>query len=186
MTTTPTSTGTPGPVGGDTAPDDDTDAAFADATGADDVPAALVPVDDEPEADGATGTVPPVRADEPVVQADAAPVSPVGIRGISGDPARVPGVAAGRLRVQDEGSQLAALALSRSSDVRAGERWLDMCAGPGGKAARRTTACLAATATPPASAMNADTCAVRESEGRNGGGGEVLKFARTLSAGWPS
>ncbi|MBB1196690.1 rRNA small subunit methyltransferase B [Curtobacterium flaccumfaciens] len=118
-----------------TAPDDDTDAAFADATGADDVPAALVPADDEPEADGATGTVPPVRADEPVVQADAAPVSPVGIRGISGDPARVPGVAAGRLRVQDEGSQLAALALSRSSDVRAGERWLDMCAGPGGKAA---------------------------------------------------
>ncbi|PZE93245.1 rRNA small subunit methyltransferase B [Curtobacterium sp. MCLR17_039] len=118
-----------------TSPDDDTDAAFADATGADDVPAALVPADDEPEADGATGTVPPVRADEPVVQADAAPVSPVGIRGISGDPARVPGVAAGRLRVQDEGSQLAALALSRSSDVRAGERWLDMCAGPGGKAA---------------------------------------------------
>lgn len=118
-----------------TDPDDDTDAAFADATGADDVPAALVPADDEPEADGATGTVPPVRADEPVVQADAAPVSPVGIRGISGDPARVPGVAAGRLRVQDEGSQLAALALSRSSDVRAGERWLDMCAGPGGKAA---------------------------------------------------
>ncbi|WP_412162532.1 RsmB/NOP family class I SAM-dependent RNA methyltransferase [Curtobacterium flaccumfaciens] len=118
-----------------TSPDDDTDAAFADATGADDVPAALVPADDEPEADGATGTVPPVRAEEPVVQADAAPVSPVGIRGISGDPARVPGVAAGRLRVQDEGSQLAALALSRSSDVRAGERWLDMCAGPGGKAA---------------------------------------------------
>lgn len=118
-----------------TSPDDDTDAAFADATGADDVPAALVPADDEPEADGATGTVPPVRADEPVVQADAAPVSPVGIRGISGDPARVPGVAAGRLRVQDEGSQLAALALSRSSAVRAGERWLDMCAGPGGKAA---------------------------------------------------
>ncbi|MBO9040103.1 rRNA small subunit methyltransferase B [Curtobacterium flaccumfaciens pv. flaccumfaciens] len=118
-----------------TAPDDDTDAAFADATGADDVPAALVPADDEPEADGATGTVPPVRAGEPVVEADAAPVSPVGIRGISGDPARVPGVAAGRLRVQDEGSQLAALALSRSSAVRTGERWLDMCAGPGGKAA---------------------------------------------------
>ncbi|MDT0233203.1 transcription antitermination factor NusB [Curtobacterium sp. BRB10] len=118
-----------------TAPDDDTDAAFADATGADEVPAALVPADDEPEADGATGTVPPVRAGEPVVEADAAPVSPVGIRGISGDPARVPGVAAGRLRVQDEGSQLAALALSRSSAVRAGERWLDMCAGPGGKAA---------------------------------------------------
>ncbi len=66
---------------------------------------------------------------------DASPVSPVGIRGTTGDPARVPGVAAGRLRVQDEGSQLAALALTRSSAVRPGERWLDMCAGPGGKAA---------------------------------------------------
>ncbi|WP_250900059.1 RsmB/NOP family class I SAM-dependent RNA methyltransferase [Curtobacterium flaccumfaciens] len=115
--------------------DADADAAFADATGAADVPAALVPADDEPEADGAAGTVPPVRTADPVPVADALPVSPVGIRGISGDPARVPGVAAGRLRVQDEGSQLAALALSRSSAVREGERWLDMCAGPGGKAA---------------------------------------------------
>ncbi|WP_439688532.1 RsmB/NOP family class I SAM-dependent RNA methyltransferase [Curtobacterium sp. SP.BCp] len=86
--------------------------------------------DDVPAADDATGTVPPVRPD-----ADLLPVSPTGIRGVSGDPARVPGVAAGRLRVQDEGSQLAALALSRSSAVRPGERWLDMCAGPGGKAA---------------------------------------------------
>ncbi|KTR03780.1 RsmB/NOP family class I SAM-dependent RNA methyltransferase [Curtobacterium luteum] len=85
---------------------------------------------DGPTADAETGTVPPVRS-----EADTQPVSPTGIRGVSGDPARVPGVAAGRLRVQDEGSQLAALALSRSSAVRAGERWLDMCAGPGGKAA---------------------------------------------------
>jgi 16S rRNA (cytosine967-C5)-methyltransferase len=83
-----------------------------------------------PTADAETGTVPPVRS-----EADAQPVSPTGIRGVSGDPARVPGVTAGRLRVQDEGSQLAALALSRSSAVRPGERWLDMCAGPGGKAA---------------------------------------------------
>ncbi|MFC5790697.1 RsmB/NOP family class I SAM-dependent RNA methyltransferase [Agromyces tardus] len=42
---------------------------------------------------------------------------------------------AGRIRVQDEGSQLAALALSRAEPVRAGERWLDLCAGPGGKTA---------------------------------------------------
>ncbi|MCI2958513.1 rRNA small subunit methyltransferase B [Agromyces atrinae] len=40
----------------------------------------------------------------------------------------------GRIRVQDEGSQLAALALSRARPVVAGERWLDLCAGPGGKA----------------------------------------------------
>lgn len=74
-------------------------------------------------------------AAEPAPPAPDLPVSPVGIRGVTGDPARVPGVAAGRLRVQDEGSQLAALALSRSSEVQAGERWLDLCAGPGGKAA---------------------------------------------------
>jgi 16S rRNA (cytosine967-C5)-methyltransferase len=37
--------------------------------------------------------------------------------------------------VQDEGSQLAALALTRALPVTAGERWLDLCAGPGGKTA---------------------------------------------------
>ncbi|MRG58538.1 rRNA small subunit methyltransferase B [Agromyces sp. CFH 90414] len=41
----------------------------------------------------------------------------------------------GRVRVQDEGSQLAALALSRARPVTPGERWLDLCAGPGGKTA---------------------------------------------------
>lgn len=93
--------------------------------------------DDGSQDDVVAGSEPPVPTDVAgvVADADALPVSPVGIRGLSGDPARVPGVAAGRLRVQDEGSQLAALALSRSSAVRAGERWLDLCAGPGGKAA---------------------------------------------------
>ena len=46
-----------------------------------------------------------------------------------------PVVASGRARVQDEGSQLAALALSRARPIAPGERWLDLCAGPGGKAA---------------------------------------------------
>lgn len=40
-----------------------------------------------------------------------------------------------RIRVQDEGSQLAALALTRARPVEPGERWLDLCAGPGGKTA---------------------------------------------------
>jgi 16S rRNA (cytosine967-C5)-methyltransferase len=62
-------------------------------------------------------------------------VSPVGARSAGGDPARIPAVAEGRVRVQDEGSQLAALALSRARPVEPGERWLDLCAGPGGKAA---------------------------------------------------
>ncbi|MBF4608342.1 rRNA small subunit methyltransferase B [Curtobacterium sp. VKM Ac-1393] len=112
-----------------TAPDEDDPTAEPGATGETDAAVAVEPTVDEAAADDVAGAVPPVRT------ADVLPVSPVGIRGISGDPARVPGVAAGRLRVQDEGSQLAALALSRSSAVRAGERWLDMCAGPGGKAA---------------------------------------------------
>jgi 16S rRNA (cytosine967-C5)-methyltransferase len=62
-------------------------------------------------------------------------VSPIAARSLGGDPAGNPVVASGRARVQDEGSQLAALALSRARPITAGERWLDLCAGPGGKAA---------------------------------------------------
>lgn len=52
-----------------------------------------------------------------------------------GDPHDLPPVAQGRARVQDEGSQLVALALT-TADVGTDEQaWLDMCAGPGGKAA---------------------------------------------------
>jgi 16S rRNA (cytosine967-C5)-methyltransferase len=52
-----------------------------------------------------------------------------------GDPAGVPGVRETRVGVQDEGSQLVALALAAAEPVRDGERWLDLCAGPGGKSA---------------------------------------------------
>jgi len=62
-------------------------------------------------------------------------VSPIAARSIGGDPARNAVVASGRARVQDEGSQLAALALSRARPIVAGELWLDLCSGPGGKAA---------------------------------------------------
>lgn len=61
--------------------------------------------------------------------------SPVGAALDSGDPASHPLVRAQQARVQDSGSQLAALALVRAQAVAKGERWLDMCAGPGGKAA---------------------------------------------------
>ncbi|SDQ45901.1 RsmB/NOP family class I SAM-dependent RNA methyltransferase [Quadrisphaera sp. DSM 44207] len=56
----------------------------------------------------------------------------------AGDPGGLPAVREGRARVQDEGSQLAALALlaadveGEASDDAA---WADLCAGPGGKAA---------------------------------------------------
>lgn len=61
--------------------------------------------------------------------------SPVGAILDHGDPLNLPAVRDGRARVQDEGSQLAALTLSRARPIRAGEQWLDLCAGPGGKAA---------------------------------------------------
>ncbi len=51
----------------------------------------------------------------------------------SGPPGDLDAVRSGRAGVQDEGSQLVALALTRAVAPR-GE-WLDLCAGPGGKAA---------------------------------------------------
>lgn len=63
------------------------------------------------------------------------PYSPVGALSAGGDPEPLIRASGGRIRVQDEGSQLAALALSRAEPVKAGERWLDLCAGPGGKTA---------------------------------------------------
>jgi 16S rRNA (cytosine967-C5)-methyltransferase len=61
--------------------------------------------------------------------------SPVGAALDGGDPAKLDAVRHGTARVQDEGSQIAALALSRSQPIVPGELWLDLCAGPGGKAA---------------------------------------------------
>jgi len=69
------------------------------------------------------------------LDAYAATYSPVGAVLDGGDPLQLEAVRAGRARVQDEGSQLAALALSRVRPIATGERWLDLCAGPGGKAA---------------------------------------------------
>ncbi len=52
-----------------------------------------------------------------------------------GDPAAVGAVRDGRAGVQDEGSQLVALALAHAPLDGPDERWLDLAAGPGGKAA---------------------------------------------------
>jgi 16S rRNA (cytosine967-C5)-methyltransferase len=52
-----------------------------------------------------------------------------------GDPATVPAVREGRAGVQDEGSQLVAAALAAAPLDGPDARWLDGCAGPGGKAA---------------------------------------------------
>jgi 16S rRNA (cytosine967-C5)-methyltransferase len=62
-------------------------------------------------------------------------LSPYGVVLDGGDPSAVPAVAEGRAGVQDEGSQLVALALADADLDSRDERWLDLCAGPGGKAA---------------------------------------------------
>ncbi|WP_159498747.1 RsmB/NOP family class I SAM-dependent RNA methyltransferase [Microbacterium sp. 18062] len=71
------------------------------------------------------------------------PYSPVGALSAGGDPQRVITESGGRIRVQDEGSQLVALALARAVPVRPDERWLDLCAGPGGKTALLAAEALA-------------------------------------------
>ena len=82
----------------------------------------------------------------------------------SGNPADL--VAAGQAAVQDEGSQLAAIALTRAplapsvpvagspADHARPELWLDMCAGPGGKA--RLLSGLASRVTPEANLIAAE------------------------------
>ncbi len=81
-----------------------------------------------------------ITRDELIAQAgpgaEAGPWSPYAVRMTGGgDPGALVAVRQGDAAVQDEGSQLVALALSRA-DVDAPERWwADVCAGPGGKAA---------------------------------------------------
>ncbi len=62
-------------------------------------------------------------------------LSPYAVRLDGGDPAAVPAVAEGRAGVQDEGSQLVAVGLAEAALDGRDERWLDVCAGPGGKSA---------------------------------------------------
>jgi 16S rRNA (cytosine967-C5)-methyltransferase len=62
--------------------------------------------------------------------------SPYAVRLSSGgEPGGLPAIRAGLAGVQDEGSQLCALAVLQLPLTGSDERWLDMCAGPGGKAA---------------------------------------------------
>lgn len=100
--------------------------------------AALAAGNERPRVTMATFPSGPSRED--VLPPGAAPGrwSPYAFTLASGDPAAL--VESGAAAVQDEGSQLAAIALSRAPvaprrDGREGEAelWLDICAGPGGK-----------------------------------------------------
>jgi 16S rRNA (cytosine967-C5)-methyltransferase len=72
-----------------------------------------------------------------LVEAGAAPGrwSPYAAVLPGGDPGAIPAVRDGRAGVQDEGSQLVALALADVPLDGPDNRWLDLAAGPGGKAA---------------------------------------------------
>jgi 16S rRNA (cytosine967-C5)-methyltransferase len=62
------------------------------------------------------------------------PASPLGVE-ITGSPGNIKAVRDGHARVQDQGSQLMVLALLEAEVIGEDNNWLDMCAGPGGKAA---------------------------------------------------
>jgi 16S rRNA (cytosine967-C5)-methyltransferase len=141
-----------------------------------------------------------------LVDAGAAPssTSPVGAILAEGDPGAIAAVRDGRAAVQDEGSQLLALAMAAAevdgAAARA-ERWLDLCAGPGGKAGllaalaverrvpfvaneisehradlvRHTLAAARA-----AAAAAGSTIEVREGDGREVGESEPSAYSRVL------
>ena len=114
-------------------------AAFADALGddRDELQAALAADDERPE----THLVGwPGRIEQAELAAESGgepgPFSPHAVRLSSGgEPAALAAVQQHRAGVQDEGSQLCALALANLPVTGPDERWLDLCAGPGGKAA---------------------------------------------------
>lgn len=63
------------------------------------------------------------------------PLSPYATVRAGGEPGAIPAVREGRAGVQDAGSQLVALGLAQAPLDGPDRRWLDLCAGPGGKAA---------------------------------------------------
>lgn len=80
--------------------------------------------------------VPGLAAPGELIDAGAKPArwSPFGAYLPGGDPGALTAVAEHRAFVQDEASQLAVLALSRAQTGGPDRAWLDLCAGPGGKA----------------------------------------------------
>ncbi len=77
----------------------------------------------------------PGRATRDELPGEPTPYSPYGTVMAGGVPGDVKAVAQGRAGVQDEGSQLVAIALAEAPVEGPDARWLDVCAGPGGKSA---------------------------------------------------
>jgi 16S rRNA (cytosine967-C5)-methyltransferase len=94
---------------------------------------ALLAADNEPPA--VTLVARPGRSSVDELPGEPTAFSPYGVVSSGGSPAEVPAVADGRAGVQDEGSQLVAHVLASAPLEGDDRRWLDLCAGPGGKAA---------------------------------------------------
>jgi 16S rRNA (cytosine967-C5)-methyltransferase len=106
--------------------------ALTEAVGGDEVDA-LLAADNDPPA--VTFVSRPGRSTVDELPGEPTTYSPYGVVSTGGSPGDVPAVAQGRAGVQDEGSQLVAHVLATAPIDGADERWLDLCAGPGGKAA---------------------------------------------------
>jgi len=79
---------------------------------------------------------PGLGAEDELAQAGArpSPLAPTAWELPQGDPGALESIRDGRAAVQDAGSQLLTLALAAAPIEGPDERWLDLCAGPGGKA----------------------------------------------------
>lgn len=136
--------------------------AFADALGADagELEAALASNDERPQVHLAARPGVLTGAELATeVGGTAGRYSPHAVYLSGGDPAQLAPVREGRALVQDEGSQLVARALALAPVDGDTGRWLDLCAGPGGK-----TALLAGLG----SAVGARVTAVEQSATRAG------------------
>jgi 16S rRNA (cytosine967-C5)-methyltransferase len=110
-------------------------AAYGDALGGAaeiEIESALAAGNDRPRV--TLAAFPGGRPREEIMPGGAEPTrwSPYGFTLSGGDPSSL--VSRGSAAVQDEGSQLAAIALARTPLAGPDATWLDMCAGPGGKA----------------------------------------------------
>ena len=105
---------------------------LTEAVGEDEVDA-LLAADNDPPA--VTLVARPGRSTREELAGEPTRWSPYGVVSSGGDPGSIPAVADGRAGVQDEGSQLVAIALADAALAGGDARWLDLCAGPGGKAA---------------------------------------------------
>ncbi len=101
-----------------------------EAVGEDELHALLAADNDNPQV---TLVARPGRSTRDELPGEPTPYSPYGVVLEGGDPRSVAAVAEGRAAVQDEGSQLVAMALADAPLEGPDALWLDLCAGPGGK-----------------------------------------------------